>query len=242
MLWYLDLPANSYPRAAVFDAQYGLDGQLSTTVYIGTYSGRILYRIDANTGKILKEINLGSTMPYGAAIDKNGVVWIATPRRRRLTYVEVNHGDIVGRTQQPPPCAYGIAVDPEGRVWTSGSGQGGNCAARYTPDPMDLSKGKWDTVDAPRRHLPAGLAVDAKKTVWIADTSTGVFAVDTETMMVKHSIRLGAQQQLRRHGHRLRRHGVGHQPGRVARLRIDPATCWTSSPCPWARAPTPTAT
>ncbi|MCS6912088.1 MAG: hypothetical protein RMK29_17875 [Myxococcales bacterium] len=191
VLWYLDLPPNSYPRAAVFDAQYGLDGQLSTTVYIGTYSGRILYRIDANTGRVLKEINLGSTMPYGAAIDKNGVIWIRDAQGP-LAFVEVNRGDRVGRTQQNPPCAYGIAVDPEGRVWTSGSGQGGQCVSRYTPDPMDISQGKWDSVQLPGATFPRGLAVDAKKTVWVADTSTGVYAVDTESMMVKHSIRLGA--------------------------------------------------
>jgi DNA-binding beta-propeller fold protein YncE len=190
VLWYIDLPANSYPRAAVFDAEYGLDGMLSTTVYIGTYSGRILYRIDANTGAILKEINLGSTMPYGAAIDKNGVVWIRDAQGP-LAYVDVKKGDIVGRTQQQPPCAYGIAVDPEGRVWTSGSGMGGQCASRYTPEPMDISKGKWDSVNLPGGTFPRGLAVDAKKMVWVADTSYGVFGVDTETLAVKHSIKLG---------------------------------------------------
>lgn len=193
VLWYIDLPAGSYPRAAVFDAQIGLDGQLSTTVYIGTYSGRKLYRIDANTGMILKEIDLGAAMPYGAAIDRRGVVWIRDARGSgALTFVEVNKGDRVGLTRTTSPCAYGIAVDPEGRVWTSGSGTGGQCAARYTPNPMDLADGKWDQAVLPGATFPRGLAVDAKKTVWIADTSTGVYAVDTDTMALKHTIPLGA--------------------------------------------------
>lgn len=194
VLWYIDLPEGSYPRTAVFDAQYGIDGELSTTVYIGTYSTHVLYRIDAKTGKILKEINLGNVMCYGGAIDKNGVIWIRDAQGT-LAFVDVNHGDMVGQTEERPPCAYGIAVDPQGRVWTSGFGNfgGGHCVSRFTPDAMDIRKGKWDSVELPGASFPRGLAVDDKKTVWIADTSYGVFAVDTDTLMVKHSIRMGSQ-------------------------------------------------
>lgn len=175
VLWNTAFAPGSLARAAAFDAEKGLDGAVSTSVWVGLWTSSKVVQLDSKTGKVLGEVDVAPIKPYGAAVDANHQVWV--------------WGGGVGRIHAPTrawkqitnsPCAYGIAVDPKGRVWTSGGG----CVARYTPD-----TGTWDKVAVGASNR--GLAVDAKGSVWVADTEFGVHQLNTESMAVVKDLPLG---------------------------------------------------
>lgn len=176
VLWNTKFDSGSLGRAAAFDAEKGLDGELSTSVWVGLWAKSEMVQLDSKTGAIKATVNVAPLKPYGAAIDANHNVWVWGG----------GVGYINGPTKKfttiaSPPCAYGIAVDPKGRVWTSGSG----CVARY-----DVAAAKWDSVKVD--GFNRGLAVDAKGSVWVANTSFGVHQLNTESMAVVKSIPLGS--------------------------------------------------
>ncbi len=160
----------SRPRAAGFDAQIGLDGMLSTQVYIGLWGTRELVRIDAKTGKTLKRIDLGSVEPYGLVLDKNGDVWIRGAEGS-LAKVSVKAGDQVKvyNGAKAPPCPYGITADAKGFIYTAG----GTCVSRFDP-----ATETWEKLEIPNATFTRGLAIDNTYGVWIADNQTGLVRVD----------------------------------------------------------------
>jgi len=178
VLWNTKFDDGSLGRAAAFDAEKGLDGELSTSVWVGLWTKSQMLQLDSKTGAVKATVNVAPIKPYGAAIDANHNVWVWGGG---VGYI---NGLTKAFTQiATPPCAYGIAVDPKGRVWTSGSG----CVARYTPD-----TGKWDSVSV--EGFNRGLAVDAKGSVWVASTSFGVHQLNMESMAVVKSLPLGASK------------------------------------------------
>jgi glutamine cyclotransferase len=178
VLWNTPFDAGSLGRAAAFDAEKGLDGELSTSVWVGLWTKSEMLQLDSKTGAIKATVNVAPLKPYGAAIDANHNVWVWGGGVGYINGLTKTFTQIAS-----PPCAYGIAVDPKGRVWTSGS----NCVARYTPDTA-----KWDSVSV--TGFNRGLAVDAKGSVWVASTSFGVHQLDMESMAVVKSIPLGASK------------------------------------------------
>lgn len=176
VLWNTPFDSGSLGRAAAFDAEKGLDGELSTSVWVGLWAKSQMVQLDSKTGAVLATVNVAPLKPYGAAIDSLHHVWVWGGG---VGYID---GPTKKFTQiADPPCAYGIAVDPKGRVWTSGSG----CVARYTP-----ATAKWDQTAV--SGFNRGLAVDAKGSVWVANTGFGVHQLNTETMAVVKSIPLGS--------------------------------------------------
>jgi hypothetical protein len=166
VLWNTPFPAGSLGRAGAFDAEKGIDGSLSTGVWVGLYNLSKMEKLDSKTGKILAEIDVSPVRPYGAAADASHNIWVWGG----------GVGKIDGLTKKwttiaPPPCAYGVAVDPKGRVWTSGGG----CVARYTP-----STSTWESLTIGSSNR--GLAVDAKGSVWVADTSFGVHEISMDKL------------------------------------------------------------
>ncbi|GAC1523386.1 MAG: hypothetical protein NVS3B10_23290 [Polyangiales bacterium] len=181
VLWYTKLPDGILGRGAAFDAEKGIDGTLSTSVWVGQWDAEKVIQLDSATGKILAEVNVSPIKPYGIAVDATHHVWVwgggvgyIRADTRKWTQIET------------PPHAYGIAVDPKGRVWTSG----GDGVSRYTPpagSPEPIG-GKWDAVSVGASNR--GLAVDNKGSVWVADTNFGVHQLDTESMAVVKDIPL----------------------------------------------------
>jgi hypothetical protein len=167
--WIKVLDSGSLPRAAGFDAGV-LEGK--TNVYIGLYGRKQVLRLDANTGAILKTIDVTPCVPYGLVLDKNSDVWVRCAEGS-LTQIQVNSGDkvVVYNGAKAPPCPYGIAADAQGRIYTAGA----KCVSRF--DPMTQT---WQTLDlgAQGATFPRGLAVDSMNQVWVADTGTGMYHVD----------------------------------------------------------------
>lgn len=178
VLWNTAFDGGSLGRAAAFDAEKGVDGELSTNVWVGLWSKSQMLKLDSKTGKILATVNVAPLKPYGAAIDANHKVWVWGGG---VGYIDATTNEF--KQIANPPCAYGIAVDPKGRVWTSGS----NCVARYTP-----SASAWESVSV--EGFNRGLAVDAKGSVWVASTSMGVHQIDMEKLTVVKSIPLGTSK------------------------------------------------
>ncbi|MSP59621.1 MAG: hypothetical protein EXR72_04625 [Myxococcales bacterium] len=175
VLWNTPFPNGSIARAAAYDAEVGMDGDDSSTVWIGLYALQQMRQLDSKTGKELATVDVSPIHPYGAAIDKDGNVWVwgggvvKIDKQHKVTKIP------------NPPCAYGIACDPQGRVWVSGQG----CVARWTP-----AQNKWDSINI--GGFNRGLAVDAKGSVWVADTNFGVHQIDTNTLQSKKNIGLGS--------------------------------------------------
>jgi len=176
VLWNTPFDAGSLGRAAAFDAEKGLDGELSTSVWVGLWSKSQMLQLDSKTGKILATVNVSPLKPYGAAIDGNHHVWVWGGG---VGYIDAATKKFTKIAD--PPCAYGIAVDPKGRVWTSGSG----CVARFDP-----AKGAWESLAV--AGFNRGLAVDAKGSVWVASTEMGVHQINMEKLTLVKSIPLGS--------------------------------------------------
>lgn len=169
ILWMTPLAANSYPRAAGYNAGFA---EGDTVIYVGLYSAKQLVRLDQRTGKILKTIDVSPAMPYGLVLDKNGDVWIRGADGS-LAWVQVGKGDAVQiyNGALAPPCGYGIAADAKGNIYTAGS----TCVSRFDP----VAK-TWEKLDLRSQgaSFMRGLAVDSKNQVWVADTSSGMFHID----------------------------------------------------------------
>lgn len=176
VLWNTPFDAGSLGRAAAFDAEKGLDGELSTSVWVGLWTKNEMLQLDSKTGVIKATVDVSPLKPYGAAVDADHHVWVFGGGVGYIDAVTKKFTRIAD-----PPCAYGIAVDPKGRVWTSGK----DCVARYTP-----STAKWDSV--PVDGFNRGLAVDGKGSVWVANTGFGVHQLNLETMAIVKSLPLGA--------------------------------------------------
>ncbi len=177
ILWHVPFSAGALCRAAAFDAERGVDGEVSTSAWIGLYRDQKMVQLDSATGKQLAVIDVAPISPYGAAVDKDHNVWV---------WGAGSIGKIHAPTKKftiapSPPCAYGIAADPKGRVWTSG----GPCVARFSP-----TTNLWEKISVGASNR--GLAVDAKGSVWVADTAFGVHQLNMETMAVVKSIGVDA--------------------------------------------------
>lgn len=181
IVWNTKLPDGILGRGAAFDAERGLDGTLSTSVWVGQWDSEEVIQLDSKTGAIKNKVKVSPVKPYGIAVDANHHVWVWGGG------VGFIRADTAKWTQiSTPPYAYGIAVDPKGRVWTSG----GNGVSRYTPPATgEPIGGKWDAINVGASNR--GLAVDNKGSVWVADTNFGVHQIDEETMAVKKDIPLG---------------------------------------------------
>jgi hypothetical protein len=175
ILWITDLAPNSYPRAAGYNAGFA---EGDTVIYVGLYSTREVVRLDQNSGRILKTINVAPAMPYGLALDKNQDVWVRGAEGS-LAWIQVGKGDAVKifNGAKAPPCPCGIAADARGYIYTAGS----TCISRF--DPMAES---WETLDLRGQGATfcRGLAVDSNNQIWIADTSTGMYHVDASGPMM----------------------------------------------------------
>jgi len=176
VLWNTPFAAGSLARAGAFDAEKGLDGAVSTGVWVGLWTSSRMLKLDSKTGKILADIDVSPVKPYGAAADASHNIWVWGGGVGKIDGIKKTWTQI---TSPPGACAYGIAVDPKGRVWTSGGG----CVARYTP-----STSTWETMTVGSSNR--GLAVDAKGSVWVADTSFGVHQLNMDKLTLTKDLPL----------------------------------------------------
>ncbi len=121
----------TYPGGAV-QRSVGVDKD--NYAWVGEWNGRILRRLNSQTGQVVDSISINPSRPYGLVIDGDGIIWVSG---RSVCYVtrvdpethQVNHYAV-------PSCSgslYGIAVDNNGKVWVANSHANGNL---YKFDPV----------------------------------------------------------------------------------------------------------
>jgi streptogramin lyase len=175
VLWYHQFPEGSIARAAAFDFKAGVDGELSSSVWIGLHGTQKVVRLDAQTGNVLAEIDVPGHSPYGMAFDGNGNLWVQGGNLLRIDTSTLQWESI-----QPPGCMYGIAADRNGNVWVGG----GNCVARY-----QATTRTWTQLDVGMDNY-GGIAIDAHGSVWSSGRDYGAIRIDEATMTLRPGVPL----------------------------------------------------
>ncbi len=140
-------PSLSLPRAIVVDERLGLDGVREERAWVGIFEEHRFHALDGESGAEIEATpDLSPGTPYGAAIDRDGIVWFAT-LTNLLGWFDSRDPDAWDLTSQPPGhWNYGITIDPDGDVWVAGTG-----VFRYRPRDAE-----WDSAGAfPSRGIAA---------------------------------------------------------------------------------------
>ena len=99
---------NDIPRGLAID-RFG-------DVWVGTYHGEELHRVDPTTGEIINTYDIGIRV-YGLAIDAEGIIWIASQSSDGLGAFDAEAGEMIGQWDIGCNHTYGVAVDGRGDVW-----------------------------------------------------------------------------------------------------------------------------
>jgi streptogramin lyase len=95
----------------------------------------------------------------------------------------------------PVECGYGISVDSQGNIWTGGTGgASGNCVSKFDPTSCEA-----EVLDVPTADYLRGIAVGSGKsegTVWAADTSGRLYAIDEHDMQLVGTWMLSAPSMI----------------------------------------------
>jgi choice-of-anchor A domain-containing protein len=161
---------NDLGRAAAVDQDQNL--------WVGAYDSSKLFKLDGNTGAVLKMINpraqagVGMTYIYGIAIGPGGFIYTSDITGQRLMKVNPNAapGAEVVRVLISPVPTYGIAVDKNGVAWL------GN----WSPNAVSLVKADFNTgtVTTHGGYLGGcsgytrGVALDSTGNIWTSCWST----------------------------------------------------------------------
>lgn len=151
-------PSNgSGPRGIAIDA--------SNNLWAGAYNSSMYYQIDGTRGTILKKIDLASTghRPYGAVLDKNGILWSADIGGNvlRLAPSTGAMNKITVSGSQP----YGMGLDKNGQLYVAGW-----CSNKLTMINTATGAIVWSnpTGDSCSR----GVAVTSDGDVWVANSES----------------------------------------------------------------------
>lgn len=151
--------ANDYwnpgPRSLAIDAQ--------NNIWVGCYGTRKFHYIDGQTGTIKKTVDVYATghTPYGAVIDKNGVIWSSSLGNHVLRLnpnvvpMEINKVDLKGAF------SYGIGLDYSGHVITAGS----NTITKIDIQTSDVTKFIKQEIGS-----ASGVVCTSDNDIWVADT------------------------------------------------------------------------
>ena len=149
-------PSNgSGPRGIAIDANNNL--------WAGTYSSRMYYQIDGARGTILKKIDVSSVGhgPYGAVVDKTGIVWSADisgnvlrldPATGAFTKLPINGS-------QP----YGMSMGKNGQLYVAGW-----CSNRLTM--INTATGTIGWSKSTGDSCSRGVAVTNDGDIWVANS------------------------------------------------------------------------
>jgi streptogramin lyase len=145
---HLDIDGNLICRADVTGIARGLAIDADGYVWVGTWTGQQLWRIDPDEVdygmdpprcRVVEVVDVGVNV-YGLAVDGDGYVWTASDSGSVGAYtVRMNTRDTLDISYYPNPWRYGITVDLDGNIWMGGH-SGSGPAHRFTPP-------DWSRVD-----------------------------------------------------------------------------------------------
>jgi streptogramin lyase len=116
----------------------------------------------------LRDVNLGGSRAYGAAVDGNGFLWIATLNNGALKKINTATGEIV-MSVSPGVQTYGVAVDQNNNVWLGNWSGGATGVVRVNGE-----TGEYTLVPRSQGTLTGqsrGVAVDQQGNIWVAEWS-----------------------------------------------------------------------
>ncbi len=119
-------------RAVAVQDRVGLDGVLEERVWVGMFNEQGYYELDRSDGSETGEFaDCSPCTPYGAAIDRDGILSSACLSQNMCRFDTSNVDDVEVLVQ--PGSNYGITVDQDGIVWT-----GGSCT-KYDPEAAEFT-------------------------------------------------------------------------------------------------------
>lgn len=151
-------PTNgSGPRGIAIDANNNL--------WAGTYSSRMYYQIDGAKGTILKKVDVSSVghSPYGAVVDKSGIVWSAdiSGNVLRLDPATGAFAKIQINGSQP----YGMSMGKNGQLYVAGW-----CANSLTM--INTATGAIGWSKPTGDNCSRGVAVTNDGDIWVANSGS----------------------------------------------------------------------
>ncbi len=189
VLWRHDFQYTGVVRGVAAQHEFGLDGDVYSYVWVGTYGDKGLYKINADTGEEILHTQ-SPVEPYGLALDNSGTLWIATRETNKFGRLDTNlctddtlcDAEVVKTDDDtavkeiitlPNTVTYGVTVDSKQRVWF-----GGNPAVtRYDPSAALGSR----ITQISSISFVHGIAADSEGRVWAADGTNGIMEIDADT-------------------------------------------------------------
>ncbi|MDI6717398.1 MAG: hypothetical protein QME63_10735 [Actinomycetota bacterium] len=100
------------PRGIAVDAD--------NNVWIGCYGSRKYYYVEGASGEIMKTVNVSPHTPYGATIDRNGILWSAGLNGMDLLRIDPTANPLKQSRIYLGHDVYGIALDYKSNLFVSG--------------------------------------------------------------------------------------------------------------------------
>lgn len=176
------------PDVAVLDAEriviggapwgIAVDG---TTVWVSDASRATLVALDADSGRVQREVATGAPDPRDAGIVvAGGRLWVAN-LGGSVGVLDATSGAPIGRVAVGPGEPAAVAVTGRS-AWVPLHGPGGGLARIHVdlttePVPIELAE-------------PGFAVVAAGETVWVSGLDRGLFALDAETGEVRYEVDL----------------------------------------------------
>jgi hypothetical protein len=137
-------------------------GKTAPILFVADLQGSVIRMYDPNTANPSSEgeISDGISGPEGIAVDSKGSLYVSNAGLSKDDITVYSAGSSKPRLTIPGPGFYGLAVDSKGDVF--GAYVGGTVIG-YRPN----SKKPFETIGG--FDNPAGIAVDSKNDVWVAD-------------------------------------------------------------------------
>ncbi|MCA9564805.1 MAG: hypothetical protein KC561_15015, partial [Myxococcales bacterium] len=166
------------PIGAAGDIVRGVAVDGRNQIWVGTYEGRTLYRLDSTSGQVLSSHPIGLRV-HGMAIDQDGILWITNLEipddgTSTLAAFNTNTRQLVADSPwQIPSCSqpYGIAIDELSNVWI-GNWECGNVARFRSSDRA------FDAYapEEPELERIRGVALDGQGSLWAVASDSNLLA------------------------------------------------------------------
>lgn len=185
VLWNTPLPTAVNIRAVAAQDVEGLDYSLESSVWVGAFSDRKVWKLDGDTGEILVD-TFSPIKNYGFALDRVGNLWISglsdfsigridttqCTSTENCTVSTCETDDCIKQRIRMPHQTYGITVDVDQRVWVTNPND--RSVTRYDHSaPLDSRM-----VEASVEAGCHGIAADGAGWVWAACFGSGVLRID----------------------------------------------------------------
>ena len=181
MIWNTPLSGNLGARATAWDGKEDPYTGLGGHVWVGTCLEETdvqatVYKINGDTGEIMKQVKIPTPCAYGGAIGPDGGFWIIAGMKGLGSLIRVDTETLKSDSYEIS-CGYGISIDSLGRIWSGGLNKKNsnppNCVSVF--DPVTNKEIK---VDVPAAEFLRGIAVGTGKSkgfVWATDTGGKLF-------------------------------------------------------------------